>query len=158
MASLNPADIEDITILKDASSTAIYGSRGANGVILITTKKGKEGKAKISASANFTIAEPSELLNMMSLREHALYRNSRQADEKNWQFHFVGDEIRYVFGDATGAYDPNKPESYHVLTERNWQKEIYQTAFSQNYSVSVNGGTGKTTYISQPISRILRER
>lgn len=73
LASLNPADIEDITILKDASSTAIYGSRGANGVILITTKKGKEGKAKVSASANFTIAEPSELLNMMSLREHALY-------------------------------------------------------------------------------------
>ena len=146
LASLNPADIEDITILKDASSTAIYGSRGANGVILITTKKGKEGKAKVSASANFTIAEPSELLNMMSLREHALYRNSRQTDEKNWQFHLVGDEVRYVFGDATGSYDPDKPESYHVLAERNWQKEIYQTAFSQNYSVSVNGGTGKTTY------------
>lgn len=129
LASLNPADIEDITILKDASSTAIYGSRGANGVILITTKKGKEGKAKVSASANFTIAEPSELLNMMSLREHALYRNSRQTDEKNWQFHLVGDEVRYVFGDATGSYDPDKPESYHVLAERNWQKEIYQTCF-----------------------------
>ena len=52
---LNPADIEDITILKDASSTAIYGSRGANGVILITTKKGKEGKAKVSASANLSL-------------------------------------------------------------------------------------------------------
>ena len=56
LSSLNPADIEDITILKDASSTAIYGSRGANGVILITTKKGKEGKAKVNASATFTLS------------------------------------------------------------------------------------------------------
>ena len=92
--------------------------------------------------------EPSGLLNMMSLREsHALYRNSRQTDEKNWQFHLVGDEVRYVFGDATGSYDPDKPESYHVLAEQETgRKEIYQTTFSQNYSVSVNGGTGKTTY------------
>lgn len=146
LASLNPADIEDITVLKDASSTAIYGSRGANGVILITTKKGKEGKAKINVSANFTLAEPAELLKMMNLRQHALYRNSRATDEKNWQFHLVGDEVRYLFGDATGNYNPSDPNTYHLLQERNWQKEIYQTAFSQNYSVSLNGGSGKTTY------------
>ena len=146
LASLNPADIEDITILKDASSTAIYGSRGANGVILITTKKGKEGKAKVNVSANFTLAEPAELLKMMNLRQHALYRNSRATDENNWQFHLEGDQVRYVFGDATGNYDPSNPNTYHLLQERNWQKEIYQTAFSQNYSVSLNGGSGKTTY------------
>ena len=53
---IDPNEVENITILKDASSTAIYGSRGANGVILITTKKGKAGKAKVNASATFTIA------------------------------------------------------------------------------------------------------
>ena len=57
LSALNPADIEDITVLKDASATAIYGSRGANGVIIITTKKGKAGKAKVNVTANFTIAD-----------------------------------------------------------------------------------------------------
>ena len=69
LSSLNPGDIEDITVLKDASSTAIYGSRGANGVILITTKKGKAGKAKVNASATFTIANTTNLLDMINLEE-----------------------------------------------------------------------------------------
>ena len=77
LSSLNPSDIEDITVLKDASSTAVYGSRGANGVILITTKKGKEGKAKVNASANFTIANASKLMDMMNMNQYAQYQNSR---------------------------------------------------------------------------------
>ena len=142
---MNPADIEDITILKDASSTAIYGSRGANGVILITTKKGKEGKAKVNASATFTIANASRLLEMMNLEEYAAYHNSRITDGKV-PFHIVGDEVRYVFNGAYDKYDPADPETYNVVNYRNWQKEIYTSAFSQNYSLSVNGGAGKTTY------------
>lgn len=145
LASLNPADIEDITVLKDASSTAIYGSRGANGVILITTKKGKEGKAKINASANYTIASPTRLLSMMNLEEYAQYRNSRIKDDK-FPFHIVGNEVRYVFNGAYDEYDPNNPDTYNVVHNRNWQKEIYTSALSQNYSLSVSGGTGKTTY------------
>ena len=145
LSSLNPADIEDITILKDASSTAIYGSRGANGVILITTKKGKEGKAKINASATFTVTNASRLLDMMSLDEHATYVNSRIKDGQ-YPFYKVGNEMRYVFNDVLGKYDPNDPDTYNIVQERNWQKEIYQSALSQNYSISVNGGTGKTTY------------
>ena len=145
MASLNPSDIEDITVLKDASSTAIYGSRGANGVILITTKKGKQGKAKINASANFTIAKPSKLLEMTDLREHAMYINSRVSNGE-YPFYLVGDEVRYVYNDALAHYDPNNPATYHLVNYRNWQKEIYTTAFSQNYSLSVSGGTDKATY------------
>ena len=145
LSSLNPADIEDITVLKDASSTAIYGSRGANGVILITTKKGKEGKAKINASATFTIANASRLLDMINLDEYAEYQNSRIRDEK-YPFYKVGNEMRYVYSDALNRYDPNNPETYDVIYYRNWQKEIYRSAFSQNYSLSVNGGSGKTTY------------
>lgn len=145
LASLNPSDIEDITILKDASSTAIYGSRGANGVILITTKKGKQGKAKVNVSANFTIAEPSKLLEMTNLYEHAAYINSRVSNGQ-YPFYVVGDEVRYVFNDALANYDPNNPATYHIINYRNWQKEIYTSAFSQNYSLSVSGGTDKTTY------------
>ena len=145
LASLNPADIEDITILKDASSTAIYGSRGANGVILITTKKGKQGKAKVNVSANFTIAEPSRLMEMTNLYEHAAYINSRISNGQ-YPFYIVGDEVRYVYNDALANYDPNNPETYHLISYRNWQKEIYTSAFSQNYSLSVSGGSDKTTY------------
>ena len=145
LAALNPADIEDITILKDASSTAIYGSRGANGVILITTKKGKQGKAKVNVSANFTIAEPTRLMEMTNLEEHANYINSRISNGQ-YPFYIVGNEVRYVFNDALSKYDPNNPETYHLIQYRNWQKEIYQSAFSQNYSVSVNGGSDKVTY------------
>lgn len=145
LASLNPSDIEDITILKDASSTAIYGSRGANGVILITTKKGKQGKAKVNVSANFTIAKPSKLLEMTNLYEHAAYINSRVSNGQ-YPFYVVGDEVRYVFNDALANYDPNNPATYHIINYRNWQKEIYTSAFSQNYSLSVSGGTDKTTY------------
>lgn len=145
LSSLNPADIEDITVLKDASSTAIYGSRGANGVILITTKRGKAGKAKINASATYTVASPARLLSMMNLQEHALYRNSRITGD-DVPFHIVGDEVRYVFNGAFEDYDPNDPETYNVVTYRNWQNEIYTSALSQNYSLSVNGGSDKTTY------------
>jgi len=146
LSSLNPADIEDITILKDASSTAIYGSRGANGVILITTKKGKAGKAKVNVSANFTLANAAKLLDVIDLNQHAAYVNSRYGDTDEVPFHIVGDEVRYVFTGAYGKYDANDPSTYHVVNYRNWQKEIYRTAFSQNYNVSVNGGKDNLTY------------
>lgn len=145
LSSLNPADIEDITVLKDASSTAIYGSRGANGVILITTKKGKEGKAKVNVAATFTIANATRLLDVIDLDEYAEYQNSRIADGF-YPFYKVGNEMRYVYNDALKNYDPNDPKTYHPVYYRNWQKEIYNSAFSQNYSVSVNGGGNKTTY------------
>ena len=145
LSSLNPGDIEDITVLKDASSTAIYGSRGANGVILITTKKGKAGKAKVNASATFTIANTTNLLDMINLEEHANYANSRIQDGLV-PFHIVGDQVRYVFNGSYDKYDANNPETYNVVTYRNWQKEIYTSAFSQNYSLSLNGGSDKITY------------
>ncbi|WP_303207074.1 SusC/RagA family TonB-linked outer membrane protein [Bacteroides oleiciplenus] len=145
LSSLNPADIEDITVLKDASSTAIYGSRGANGVILITTKKGKQGKTKVNASATFTIANTAKLMDMINLEEYASYANSRIKDNL-YPFYLVGDEVRYVFNGSYDKYNPNDPETYNVVNYKNWQKEIYSSAFSQNYSLSLNGGSDKVTY------------
>lgn len=145
LSALNPSDIEDITVLKDASSTAIYGSRGANGVILITTKKGKEGRTKVNVAANFTIANATRLLDVVGLDEYAEYHNSRITDGY-YPFYKVGDEMRYVYNDGLKNYDPNNPDTYHPVYYRNWQKEIYKSAFSQNYSVSLNGGGNNTTY------------
>lgn len=146
LSQLNPADIVDITVLKDASSTAIYGSRGANGVILITTKRGQAGAARVRASATFTVAEPTNLLEMINLSEYADYRNSRISDIQQYTFHKVGNEIRYVFSGSESKYNPGDPSTYRVVTNRNWQEEIYTSAFSQNYSLSVDGGTDKATY------------
>ena len=74
---MNPADIESIEILKDASATEIYGSSGANGVILITTKKGKSGKPRINVNANFTVANATRLYDMLNLSDYAVYRNAQ---------------------------------------------------------------------------------
>ena len=149
LSAINPNDIEDITVLKDASATAIYGSRGANGVILITTKKGKAGKAKVNVTANFTIANARNLHDMLNLEEYADYTNSK-LDQPRYYLQPNG-EMRYVFSGNESAYqaDPNNPELYKVITYRNWQKEAYTSAFSQVYSASVSGGTaGMKYYIS----------
>lgn len=143
LSSLNPSDIESIEILKDASATAIYGSRGANGVILITTKKGKTGKPRVTVNANFTIANATRLYDMLNLSDYADYRNAQSGPDDR-QFFKEGNEVRYIF--SGGKYDANDPSSYRVLQERDWQREIYRTAFSQNYSVSVNGGSDKVRY------------
>lgn len=143
LTNLNPSDIEDIQVLKDASATAIYGSRGANGVIIVTTKKGKQGKAKVNASTNFTTVQATNLRDMLNLSEYANYRNERLGTA-GAQFYPVGDEMRYVFSGQ--VYDANDPATYRLVNERNWQKEIYRKAFSQNYDLSVSGGENKIKY------------
>lgn len=75
LSTINPSDIESIEILKDASATAIYGSRGANGVVLITTKRGAKGKDNISFSANFGISKVVKKLDMLDGYAYAMYRN-----------------------------------------------------------------------------------
>lgn len=143
LSSLNPQDIENIQVLKDASATAIYGSRGANGVILVTTKRGKSGKAVVSVNANFTVANATRLYNMLGLSDYADFKNA-QTGTTGTQFYKSGNEVRYIF--SGGKYDEADPESYRVLQERNWQNEIYRTAFSQSYSLTVNGGSENVKY------------
>jgi TonB-linked SusC/RagA family outer membrane protein len=143
LTNLNPSDIEDIQVLKDASATAIYGSRGANGVIIVTTKKGKKGKAKVNARANFTTAKATNLRDMLNLSEYAAYRNERVGAAAA-QFFPVDNEMRYVFSGQ--VYDAADPSTYRVVNEHNWQKEIYRNAFSKNYDVTISGGENKIKY------------
>lgn len=146
LTSLNPQDIESIEVLKDASATAIYGSRGANGVIIVTTKKGKSGKPTVKANVNFTIANATRLHDMLNLNDFASYRNEAVGDASK-QFYPEGGEMRYIF--SNGVYDPNNPDSYRVIDYRNWQDEVYRSALSQNYGVNLSGGSeGVRYYIS----------
>ena len=141
LAGINPNDIEDIQILKDASATAIYGSRGANGVILITTKKGKAGKATIRVSANFSVAEPTKFLDLMDLREYATFWNTKYPSDQRF---VIGNDIKYVY---TGL-DENgvNVRKETVIADRDWQKETTRAALSQDYNLNINGGSEKTKY------------
>ena len=166
LSSLNPADIESIEVLKDASATAIYGSRGANGVILITTKRGKSGKPTVTASANFTLANAARLLEMMNLKEYAIGRmvfggkaanavgddwmlqiTNPETGQLEWndsyQYYIDGNDIYRKLGENSKL-----PGKWRLLNPIDWQKEIYSTAFSQNYSLTVNGGSDKITYFT----------
>lgn len=127
--SLNPSDIESMSILKDAASTAIYGSQGANGVIVVTTKKGKAGKATVNASVKLGVSQLNRgNLSMMDGAELYDYYSSFSNQEKI-NFSRWNPELR------NSNYD--------------WFKEGTQLGFAQDYNVSVSGGTEKMkTYLS----------
>ncbi len=127
LATINPNDIVSIEVLKDASATAIYGSRAANGVILITTKRGKAGKAKVSYEGYTGIQEVGKMLNVMNLREYAQYSNDL-FDELNRESRIEFSDVS-ILGNGT-----------------NWQKELFRNAGMQSHQLSISGGTKNTNY------------
>lgn len=128
IASINPADIESIEILKDASATAIYGAQAANGVILITMKSGVSGKPRVNFQASAGVQVLPNKIDMMDLREYARHYNELYAllDESR-----VKDAFR-------------NPETLGAGTD--WQNEIFRNALLQNYNISVRGGTKAVNY------------
>jgi TonB-linked SusC/RagA family outer membrane protein len=127
LASLNPNDIESIDVLKDASATAIYGSRGANGVIIITTKKGKYGEAKINYDAYYGNQEQPKFLDMMNLQQYASYENT----------------LADLFG-TNHRSDFANPSKLGPGT--NWQKAVFRRAPESSNGLSISGANGKTDY------------
>ena len=124
---LNPADVESIEILKDASATAIYGTRGANGVIMITTKNGNKGKAKLDFSANFGL---SFRANNLEVADADLFASAVR---------------RAVAADDISLQNLAYSEQYiGRLNNIDWQDAMSQTAFRQNYNLSVSGGSENT--------------
>ena len=127
LSTINPADIVSMEILKDASATAIYGAQGANGVVLITTKRGKAGEAKFTYDGQMAWNYQGKRLDLMNLREFADYYND-----------FV----------KTGY---PQEDAYHSDTSllgkgTNWQDAIFQTAFQHSHQISAQGGTEKIQY------------
>ncbi len=127
---LNPEDILSVDVLKDASATAIYGSRGSNGVVIITTKKGKAGDSKVNFDSYKGVQTISSYIDLMNLKQYAVYKND--------------------IADFTGMERSPLYANIDLLgTGTNWQKEIFQSADIENYQLSLSGGKeGLTYYIS----------
>lgn len=128
LSTINPADIVSMEILKDASTTAIYGAQGANGVVLITTKHGKSGEAKFSYDGMVAMSRQAVRLNMMNLREYAQYYNEMIEE-----------------GDI---YETNPYYATPSLLGKgtNWQDEIFRTAWQHQHQLSAQGGSDKVQY------------
>ena len=124
--ALNSADIESIDILKDASATAIYGARGANGVVVITTKQGIEGKPKVNFSASWTGSKIANKIDLMDGFEFV---------------EFQTDRYEVYGGTNTYLQDGYTLEDYRNAEWVDWQDMVYRPAFTQNYSVSLSGGS-----------------
>jgi len=124
LSSINPGDIESVDILKDASATAIYGSRGANGVIIITTKKGSKGATKVTYDGSFGYQTLAHKVDLLNAQQFAKYYNDAQG--------------KTVFTQAQiDAYAKNSTD---------WQNESFRTAPTQNHQISISGGNDKTQY------------
>jgi len=149
---LAPNDIKSMEILKDASATAIYGSRGANGVILITTKSGGEGKANISFDAYWGFQNRWKKLDLMDAQEMAdtKLRIGIIKDRKpgvDAYFTFLNDGITaWMRSRATSKYFPNNAD-YTYDRNTDWQDEVFRkNAFMHNYNLSIDGGNDKGHY------------
>ena len=158
LQQLNPQDIESIEVLKDASSSAIYGSRGANGVIIITCKKGNDdGKTTVTASVNFAISTPERYIPVMEAEDWINWRM-----KSNYQAYLeayptagaqVGDSyleqvIKAQGGAGTSAViDPRwRMPGYGGLSLVDWQKAMFRPSFAQTYNLSITQGNKKNSY------------
>ncbi len=127
LSSLNPADIEDIQILQGPSATAIYGSRGTNGVVLINTKRGKSGESRLSYNAQFNLQTPPKSIGVMNLRQYAQMSN---------EFHALA-----------GGNSPEEWRDPSILgTGTDWQDEMFNNAAMHKHQLGVSGGNNTTTY------------
>jgi TonB-linked SusC/RagA family outer membrane protein len=127
LAALNPADIEDIQVLQGPSATAIYGSRGTNGVLLITTKRGRSGQANFNYQVQYNIQTPPTSLAVMNLRQYA--------------------QMRKEFHALAGGTTPQEFLDPSILgTGTDWQGELFNNAAMQKHQLSLSGGSNTTTY------------
>ena len=167
LSMINPNDIEKIEVLKDASATAIYGSRGANGVVIITTRKGQQGKPKVELSVRGSVSQIARKVQMLDAYHYALYQNEAAANSRTyeggtqrdpyrgeWDYPYIGSGYVYT----QGKYNPSpedflnpglRTDKYGNVDEvagADWQDEIYRTGWSHEYNASVSGGTDKGYY------------
>lgn len=148
LSSLNPNDIESIEVLKDASSTAIYGSRAGHGVIIITTKRGKANKPKVSYSSNFSLQQVSKQYMPLDAKEYMIQRNRYTYE----------DYLKKNGLEVYASYLPAKPdpkpfvpsfsqEQIAQAQTTNWFDEVSRNGRLQSHNISLSGGTEKTQYL-----------
>lgn len=142
LSSLNPNDIESLTVLKDAAAASLYGSRAANGVVIITTKKGKEGKVNVNLQANFGVS--------------SMATNSYETMNGIEYYDYSKLALMNYYNDRGGVSGFNSPEDYALaqldkrglsrVNGEDWRDYIYKHGQEQNYQVSISGGSAKSKY------------
>ncbi|SDQ68030.1 TonB-linked outer membrane protein, SusC/RagA family [Prevotella sp. khp1] len=148
LSDVNPMDIESISILKDAASCAIYGNRGANGVILVTTKSGTEGKVNVTYTGRLSINKPSRLVRFMS--NYADYMEMVNEASENIGTagkypQSVIDQWRQAEANPNGIAESGYP-NYVAYPNTDWYDEIYQTKVMQEHAISLSGKDTRTRY------------
>jgi TonB-dependent starch-binding outer membrane protein SusC len=128
LAGINPDDIDNISVLEGAAATSIYGAAGANGVLMITTKHGKSGQTKVTASSLLTIQDRPKRLPVMNLQQYAIYLQKLQA------LHFVG------------VIAPELTDPSILGPGTDWQDALFRRTNLQKHSLAISGGTDKTTF------------
>lgn len=156
--SINPADVDNISVLKDASASSIYGSRAAGGVILVTTKKGsKDGHVSVSYSDNFRFNTPLNMADMMDSYTWALYANDASINSGNGVW-FSDEKLAQI---KACQQDPSLPQMYKNANNQweifdnnpllptgntDWMKEHFGNSFGQEHNLAISGGTEKIDY------------
>lgn len=158
IAGLNPADIADITVLKDAAATAIYGARAANGVIVITTKNGKAGKTKINFSTRLTWSPQQNIdrLNLLNASEKVdlelqLMKSDYAMNAEKGEIYRILNRYNAIDAFKKDGWDALSKETQNEinalrLINTDWNDILLQDAFSQEYNLSLSGGNEKATY------------
>lgn len=147
---LSPADIESIDVLKDAASAAIYGSNGANGVVLVTTKKGKGGKSQVTFDSFYGVQNVARKMPMLNAQEYAMIMNEASLNSGGQPF-FTEDELNKIGSGATDWSNPKLSNSQIKAMQggTNWLDEIFEkNAPTQNYALGLTGGSETSTYSS----------
>ena len=146
LSTLNPDDIESMTVLKDAAAASLYGSRAANGVVIITTKSGKEGKTRVSYNGEVGWSKMAvDQYNMMGASDYINYVRESVANYYLENGYASTKDAAYALVESEGdvASFVNDPSGN---TNTNWKDEIYRTAVTQNHQVSLNGGNQNTKF------------
>ena len=123
LSTINPNDIESISVLKDASATALYGSRASNGVLIVTTKKGTRGKLRFNFDSQFSLSEVTDQVNVLT-----------------------GDQVRKIVADDAAATGTNTYKNLVGTANTNWQDQIYRTALGYDNNLSASGSIGSLPF------------
>ena len=147
LGDIDPEIIESLSVLKDASSAAIYGSRGSNGVILIQTKKGKQGKAQVTYKGQVGLEQAQSRLNLMDGPEYLQMRQDYYRQKMGWE----GSQL-----DAENILHPIELPNYKAGISTDWQDLVFRNALTNRHTVSITGGTESTQY-SATVSNLKQE-
>lgn len=152
LAFLNPADIESIEILKDASATAIYGSRGANGVVIITTKKGRPGGDKVEADFNTGISKVIKEIKVLDAYGYASMQNEGVSNANYFEPGPTPRSLPYPGNWQPSSTNPDSMVYYkgpadYIGHSTDWQKEIFQTGIVNNYTLNFSGANDNGNYL-----------